>query len=236
MKMRKAQKLLKKISALIENSDNGQNALEAIERDLLLSYLRQLYELVLQAKIEAGEEETKETGKKETPKAEPTPAPPKKTEVKPKPEPKVQLETNQTPPITKPEPIPEPEPQPKTLPTNKPQAPLSKTKSKSTVRNEELEELFQLPVAKELSEKLSTLPIKDLSKAMGLNEKIFTIKELFGDDQELFNQTLSRLNGLSSFEEARSVLIDLAERFNWMSKAKKKKAKNFIKLVSRRYK
>jgi len=91
-------------------------------------------------------------------------------------------------------------------------------------------------VAKELSEKLSTLPISDLTKAMGLNEKIFTIKELFGDDQDLFNETMNQLNGLSSFEEAKSTLVKIADRFEWTDKKKKKKAKNFIKLISRRYK
>ena len=102
--------------------------------------------------------------------------------------------------------------------------------------SEELRELFELPVAKELSEKLSALPVNDLSKAMGLNEKIFTIKELFGDEQELFNETIDQLNKLSSFEEAERILAQLAKRFGWTDKKKKKKAKNFIKLVSRRYK
>ncbi len=231
MKTRKAQKLLKKINALLEGQDNK---LEAIERDLLLSYLRQLYEMVRSAEVEEQAEppEQKATPKPTKAQAAPektTPPPREKTPPKPKPTP--QQETAPTP---KAKPKPKPQPQEKPQPKTTAQSPAKQPEL--TFPSEELEQLFELPVAKELSEKLSTLPIRDLNKAMGLNEKIFTIKELFGDDQELFNETLNQLNGLSSFAEAKQLLVNLAQRFSWTDKARKKKAKNFIKLVSRRYK
>ncbi len=235
MKTRKAQKLLKKISALIENNDNGESSLDTIERDLLLSYLRQLYALILEAKVE-NQEEKIVAPSKDIPlqKAEPLPTPSPTTAQKPQKKKQAQAEPLQTPPKP-PQTISEPEP--KAQPTSKKKIPSPlKAKGETNLWSKDLEELFQLPVAKELSEKLSTLPIKDLNKAMGLNEKIFTIKELFNDDQQLFNTTLEQLNGLSSFDEARQILAEIAQRFNWTSKTKKKKAKNFIKLVSRRYK
>ena len=101
---------------------------------------------------------------------------------------------------------------------------------------EELENLFEHHQAREISEKLSELPIQDLGKAMGLNEKIFTINELFDGDQEAFKNAIQVLNSLSTFEEAKHYLVrEVALRYNWAISDRKNKAKNFIKLVRRRY-
>jgi len=80
------------------------------------------------------------------------------------------------------------------------------------------------------------MPVRDLTKALSINERYFTIQELFGGDSALFKQTLQKLDGLSNFHEAREALIhDVAPKFEWGTAAKKKKAENFIKLVRRRY-
>ncbi|MCB0643443.1 MAG: hypothetical protein KDC44_17455, partial [Phaeodactylibacter sp.] len=101
---------------------------------------------------------------------------------------------------------------------------------------EDVEELFESSKAKELSEKLGELPIPDLTKAMGLNEKIFTINELFDGDQNKFNSVLQVLNGLHTYEQAKEYLVsEVVDTFDWTDKSKKKKAKNFIKLIRRRY-
>lgn len=101
---------------------------------------------------------------------------------------------------------------------------------------EELIELFNFSGGGELSDRLSQAPIKDLKKALGINEKIFTINELFDGDKAEFENTLEALNGLDNFDEAKEVLIrDIANKHQWHSEKKIKKAQNFIKLVSRRY-
>jgi len=101
---------------------------------------------------------------------------------------------------------------------------------------QEMIELFETSNGSELSDKLANAPIKDLTKAMGINEKIFTVKELFGGNQEEMDNILTALNGLSDFEEAKSVLMrSVASKYDWHETAKQKKAKNFIKLVRRRY-
>ncbi len=234
MKLSKAQKILRKIHALIDNMEGNGEALMPMERDLMLHYLRQLYDLFLQAEVNP-ENAHEPFGKSaNAPGTPPKTAPGKKTAA---PKPKATLPPKPDP---QPEP-PAPEPPQEVEAELKPAAPKPKPRPvpkppKPAAISEDLQELFELPVAKELSEKLSTLPISDLSKAMGLNERIFTIKELFGDDQELFNKTLNRLNKLTSFEEAETVLVEIAKRFEWTDKKKRKKAKNFIKLVSRRYK
>ncbi|RMF20426.1 MAG: hypothetical protein D6765_16895, partial [Bacteroidetes bacterium] len=100
----------------------------------------------------------------------------------------------------------------------------------------EAEALFEIPPAKELSEKLSMAPIRDLRKAMGLNEKIFTINELFGGDKELYENAILMLNELDNFEQAKAYLLEnMVLKFGWTTKDKKKKARNFINLVRRRY-
>ncbi len=102
--------------------------------------------------------------------------------------------------------------------------------------DDEFEVLFDQNEGKELSDKLSSLPIKDLTKAMGLNERILTTNELFGKDSDAFNAAMKDLNSLRDFEEAKMLLASFAEKYNWTKKGKKKKAQIFIKLVQRKFK
>jgi len=102
--------------------------------------------------------------------------------------------------------------------------------------SQDMIDLFEFSNNSELSDKLANAPVKDLTKAMGINEKIFTIKELFGGSQEEMDNMLLALNGLSEFGEAKNILIrSVASKYDWTETAKVKKAKNFIKLVRRRY-
>jgi len=112
----------------------------------------------------------------------------------------------------------------------------TKVESKSTYSHE-LIELFDLHESSELSDKLANAPIKDLTKAMGINERIFTVNEVFGGNQEEMTNILTALNGLDSFGEAKNILMDsVAQKYKWTDGSKLKKAKNFIKLVKRRFK
>jgi len=96
--------------------------------------------------------------------------------------------------------------------------------------------LFNEAPVTDLSDKLALLPINDLTKALSINERFFTIQELFGGNSDLFQTTLKKLNSLSNFEEASEDLISsVASEYQWASTAKQKKAANFIKLVRRRY-
>ncbi len=253
MDLQKAKILLEKIASLHKNISADANNISAIERDLMLTYVKQLYEAYLTESL--------------TP-PQPTPAPEPKVEIiksapKPKPKPQKKAEIKKEPPalevpqieeeskevvvkttstpreIQLPDslkevvdPTPSPKPKPKPTPAPKPQAKAAPPK----VDDNEVEALFDLPAAKELSDKLSSLPIKDLRKAMGLNEKIFTINELFGGDQAAYDAAIATLNSLSNFEQAKSYLVDnVAGTYNWVSRNKKKKATNFIKLIRRRY-
>jgi hypothetical protein len=146
----------------------------------------------------------------------------------------------QPPKVSQPLPPPPPPPPVKEASPKSPPRPIIpepiKNVSNYTVDPEHTD-LFRFNLeAKELSEKLSQTRITDLSKAMGVNERIFTVNELFGADNSLYRNVIRDLNAMKSFEEAKAYLSsNIAERFNWTHKSKRNKAKNFIKLVRRRY-
>ncbi len=182
-------------------------------------------------KVETPKPEPKPEPKKEQPKPEPKPEP-KKEEPKPepKPTPKVEEPKIEQPKIEQPKPEPkkeEPRPQPKPTP---------KVEEFYQV-NEEYDTLFTLKIATDLSQKLSAAPIADLTKALGLNEKFLYINELFGGDVNVFQETIQQLNRCKDLGEARVYLEKhLIEQQGWLSKKERTPtAKNFIKLISRRY-
>lgn len=178
-----------------------------IELDLLKSYVLNFYETLSEP---AGS-------------SNPTPQETKKVEVKePTPEPVVEkVETQEAP-------IAEQAPSENTSPK-----PVSKPKSKNP---SDFETLFSLETGNEISDKLSMSPIKDVAKAMNINERIFTIKELFGGNQESFDTTMNKLNGFSTYDEATKFLSEeIVETNGWLEPSKTKKVKTFLKLVARKY-
>lgn len=102
--------------------------------------------------------------------------------------------------------------------------------------NEEYEELFLFKTATDISQKLSESRLEDLSKALGLNEKFLYINELFGGDVAKFQAAIKFLNDAKTFDNARTFIEkDLIEQYKWLDKLKKPVAKDFVKLVRRRY-
>ena len=231
MDFQKAGILLEKIHALFKNMSADSEDVSEIEKDLMRAYLRQFYEHFLPHEEERHEPlpsslplERKEKKKVEVLKTDEeieikSHSPKEEAPLRP-PAPRVIVVEEE-----------EEEPVEVRPVVEKPQ------KKKYVAEDaEDIDTLFEHHQATELSEKLSELPIQDLSKAMGLNEKIFTINELFDGDQEAFKQSIQVLNGFHSFEEAKNYLVqEIAIRYNWALPERKNKAKNFIKLVRRRY-
>jgi hypothetical protein len=243
MDLQKAKILLEKINALYKSMGADAKNISSIERDLMRSYVQQFYEVFMDMPASAIAPEAppveiiKSTPKITLNKPEPAPKAPEPPVVEPDPEPEpapparevkpepVKVATPPPPPVQKETPAPAPAPaQPRPQPAPR------------VVVNEELEELFAFGSAMDLSEKLSELPITDIKKAMGLNERIFTVNELFGGSQADFDETLNELGRLRNFEEAKNYLIqNAAGKYNWAAKDRKSKAKTFIKLVKRRF-
>lgn len=258
MKLSVAKKKLIKINRLMDTFEPGDNNVSRLEKDLLLNYVRDFYEalqdenieesnsqqgnkyedtirepahtqnLIFEDKVEdeIQEDHTKVTSDKDYDSGVVTEELRLKRRRKdqfkqePAPEsPKVQAQTEQ-------------HEEESIVIEEEPSKPVSKKESKP-----EVDELFKIKKANEISEKLSQLPISDLNKAMGVNEKIYVKNELFGGDHSVFDQVIKKLNSLESFEDAKDFLSsEIAYTYEWVNPDKKNKAKNFIQLVYRRYK
>ena len=229
---------LHKISSLAENA-NDDNDLTALEHDLLLSYIRDLYEIALDHKVS-------EPAKRENkPVVNPITDRPQVEQIQPvtpsvvhvlkeivvETPPQVVVAEEQTARIEiqhiEPEKIIE-----------KPIEVINTPKKagKEIISQEIMDELFAEERISDLSDKLSLSPIKDLTKSMGINEKIFTQQELFGNNQQQFITTLEKLNNCQNFTEAKQYLLEnVINDFGWTSEGKVKKAATFIKLVKRKF-
>lgn len=242
MKLTKAKILLDKINRLYKSMSLDEENVAAIEKDLMRDYIKQLYETFMHEEVSAAPIRAVRTPPKPT---YTPPAPPvikKKVEIAPPPPPPVLVEQ----PIAKverPAPkvveTPPPPPPPPVVETPYIAVPPTRPKkvTPKTVVDPEHADLFNISMdAKELSEKLGQSKIRDLNNAMGLNERIFTVNELFGADNSLYRTVIKDLNNLKTFDEAKAYLsANVAEKYNWTHKSKRNKAKIFIKLVRRRY-
>ena len=75
-------------------------------------------------------------------------------------------------------------------PIKEPQHRVSTTHEHQHVKPDEaLNNLFDLHSHDDVAERFSHVTIDDIQSAMGLNERIFTLKELIGGDKTLFDAT-----------------------------------------------
>lgn len=220
MDHKKAKITLGKLNVLFNSLEEAGEEISKIEKDLMLNYIKQLYEAVLHpdsftipklpdpANVPSREKNQEAVEPKVYLPEEPT------LDIKAKQNNRIEING-----------APEPE--------------IENTEGKideGVTIDESLADLFSIEEATDLSQKLGLMPIKDLKKSMGINEKIFTVKELFNGDQKLFDECLDALNGFSNFEDAKKFLaIGPAMNFDWSEKEKQKKAKTFIRLIHRRY-
>lgn len=246
MNRTQAKILLEKINALHKSMDLDEGNITPIERDLMLSYLRQLYEVFLSNEGASVTPTIKEadssTRKREasTASERPRPEPIRRNPYQPPriieiPDPVEKQKkpaaqstrsaaasnTEPDPPKRQP-PAPEPEPRKETAPS-------------VTADHSDLDLLFEQRKATELSEKLGESPLADLTKAMSINDRLLYTNQLFGKDGQHLDHTLQQLNRFSDMIEAKPLLLELAGRHDWLDEEKQEVAKSFIKMVRRRY-
>jgi hypothetical protein len=246
---------LEKIIALYKNMSADERNISPIERDLMMSYIRQLYETCLDTNPSVSTTSQASTPPKvaQTPPPPPKVAPPPVFEqpkapisAPPKPTPPPVVEAPQyvappPPPPVAPAPVveapryvappspPSPPPAPEPPRPRVAQAPASGLSA-------EIEALFEEQMGKEISDRLSNAPVADLTKAFGFNDRLLMQNELFLGNKNAFDETLKDLNNASSFDTARAFLADIAVRNSWNLNAERQKhAKAFIKLVRRRF-
>ncbi len=66
----------------------------------------------------------------------------------------------------------------------------------------------------DVTSKMQAKPIKDLSKAFGINDKFQYTRELFNNDNTHFQNTIITINQMGSIEEA---LIHIGAHFDWQA-------------------
>jgi len=161
----------------------GEGKIPAIEIDLTLQKLRNLYELMLMLR----DKETESTQAVVTTIISTTQEVEREMTVK-------EVEVKVPPPVKK----PEAEKSVRTI--------ADQFKSRTTLY-ESLHQTFQG------NESVSQgKPIIDLMSAIGLNDRFTFIRELFGNDQKVFESTISELNSATSFNDAYNYMT---RQFNW---------------------
>jgi hypothetical protein len=270
MSLQQSKILLDKINSLYQNiTIDGE--ISSIERDLMLSYVRQFYEAILEASegkivipppppapkaipmevVAPKVEIPTPVAPPPPPVVEPIPVaviePKVESKIEPIVEPKVEIIAPPPLPITPKieeriivppvveivPPVAELPPTPKPL-IEKPSIKSSqKPLIKPLVEAVGQEELFEEKMSKELSDKLGELPIADIRKGMGLNERIIFLNELFEGNAPAFDNAINTLNNAADFNAAQAELKTLFGRYGWA--LKEKHAKAFIRLVKRRH-
>lgn len=251
MDLLKAKIYLDKINREFARMGKDPDNIARIDVDIMMSYVREFYDAFLEEKT--GPAMVAPVPKAETPVTNrPVAAPPAET---PAPKP---AEPAPPPPAPPPPPPPVVVEPPPVIVVRPPEAPPPVVEEKPAVASAppasepirpsgahhghlhvppEAEALFEQKQAKELSEKLSELPIADLRKAIALNDRLLLTRELFGGDSQAFESTIGAVNNFTSFDQARHYLLEnCVMRYQWTEKKHLETAKNFIKLVRRRFK
>ena len=229
MDTREFNRRLKKITVLYESICEN-NAVSPLEQDLMLSYIRDLYEVTL-----AGETVSR---KSEVKMSEPVLSFPVQETVTHHiiPEERPVFDFNEKLDIA---PIATEQIRSAQVKQNEDQKTEIAVTTAATTAVPDLQamaELFQEAKVTDLSDKLANTPIKDLQKGMGINEKIFTIQELFSGNQEHFNKVINTLNECTDFKDAKSFMMEeVIPKYDWTSESKIKKAVTFIRMVKRRF-
>jgi hypothetical protein len=74
-------------------------------------------------------------------------------------------------------------------------------------------------------------PVHDIAKAIAINDRFLFIKELFEGNATLFSQTITRLNAMTSLDDAKNHLQTVLQHWDDTSES----AQHFLSIVQRRY-
>jgi hypothetical protein len=80
-----------------------------------------------------------------------------------------------------------------------------------------------------LEEKLSSMPLKTIRSAIGINDRFLFTRELFDGDPEMFNTAVTKLDSLEDIKDA---VVYLRDNFKWK---KNETSLKFVELVKRRF-
>jgi len=233
MDLIKAKSILARLQAMISTLELHPQ-LSALERDLILNYLRDLYDVFLES---------------------PTPALPVIKTKEPINHTNQEKESNQKTLEFKFEhleelreaeksiqPVELPHHEPAVVASVPPKEEISTVVETTVIHSKIISipvsilELFDIKRGSELSDKLHDLPLRDINRAIGINDRMEIIHTLFGGQKQLFEQIIIDLNSFKGYEEARDLLgHGPAIHYKWDHDDRKEKAVEFIRLIRRRY-
>jgi hypothetical protein len=197
------------IEKLVGNLSNSMGN-TAIELDLALSKIRNVYEILTMIKADRLHEMTNQNPLNEQPPAETLQeTKPEEPAAKPEPEPEPEPEPFSEP-ARVPEAIVEPEPEKeaapdketKTAPEPVDRTILAEKFSKESSINENLAEKRKVNV----DAKLMGQPIDNIIRNIGINDRFLIIRELFKGDSDQFNNLVGKLDRADSYEDATRIL------------------------------
>jgi hypothetical protein len=86
----------------------------------------------------------------------------------------------------------------------------------------------------DLGDSLTEVPIRDLKKAIGINDRFLYINELFRGDESMYERSIKTINSFSILPEAEYwIQRELKTKIGWSDS--NETARQFIQLVKRRF-
>ena len=225
MDKEKARVLIHKINALYKNIDANTPGVSPLERDLMLSYLRQFYET-----IALSQSKNKAPVKEVQPVLE---VPPLKEEQPIKEVQSLNEEKRETGLLGRERGVANFEPDKKVSETVAP--PLTPQPAEPLSDNE-LDHLFIWQEPSNLAERLASQAISNLSfSTFSMNERLLYINDLFGKNNAEMEEAIKTLNNFTHFDQAKVFLLNIGRQHDWQKEERKEAAKSFINTVRRRF-
>jgi hypothetical protein len=206
-----------------------------IEVDLLMTSIRDLYELVLSLQLEnLGSVLPKPSPLPETQKVAPPPAPVTES-IAP-----VRLSPNilSMEPVTEEEQVKEEPPAPAPEAEHDPDQPHEKYQRItfdlfSDGTGSTLADRLREGQEKRIADKLQENKVIDLRTTIGINDKFLFINELFEGNMRIYDDAIQKLNEGATVAQADILLLDLKIVYNWDSESPT--VKKFVELVRRKF-
>lgn len=237
MDKEKARVLIHKINALYKNIDANTPGVSPLERDLMLSYLRQFYET-----IALSQSQNKAPVKEVQPEKEVKPI----KEVQPE---KEIQRVKEVQPVREIQPVNEVkretgllgrergvanfEPEKKIV---EPVAPAITPQPAEPLSDSELAHLFIWQEPSNLAERLASQAITNLSfSTFSMNERLLYTNDLFGKNSAEMEEAVKMINNFTHFDQAKVFLLNIGRQHDWHKEERKEAAKSFINTVRRRF-
>jgi hypothetical protein len=225
MDKEKARVLIHKINALYKNIDANTPGVSPLERDLMLSYLRQFYET-----IALSQSQNKGPVKEVQPVLE---VPPLKEEQPIKEVQSLNEEKRETGLLGRERGVANFEPEKKISETVAP--PLTPQPAEPLSDNE-LDHLFIWQEPSNLAERLASQAISNLSfSTFSMNERLLYTNDLFGKNNTEMEEAVKMLNNFTHFDQAKVFLLNIGRQYDWHKEERKEAARSFINTVRRRF-